>query len=130
MTGAGEVVFIRFPDAGHFVIGYDKWSVGGPVSDPIPCNDNSELEIEISLGSLYADRKPGPDWDEAALKRLRSTVRVRVNGRTVLNHTGESLPTTAAQIWIGENPIGASSCFEKFTGRIEQAIPVGPVRLR
>jgi len=130
VTGAGEVVFIRFPDAGHFVIGYDKWSVGGPVSDPIPCNDNSELEIEISLGSLYADRKPGPDWDEAALKRLRSTVRVRVNGRTVLNHTGESLPTTAAQIWIGENPIGASSCFEKFTGRIEQAIPVGPVRLR
>jgi len=130
VTGAGEVVFIRFPDAGHFVIGYDKWSVGGPVSDPIPCNDNSELEIEISLGSLYADRKPGPGWDQAALKRLRSTVRVRVNGRTVLNHAGESYPTTPAQIRIGENPIGASSCSEKFTGRIEWAIPVGPVRLR
>ncbi len=130
VTGAGEVVFIRFPDAGHFVIGYDKWSVGGPVSDPIPCNDNSELEIEISLGSLYGDRKPDPGWDEAALKRLRSTVRVRVNGRTVLNHAGESFPTTAAQIRIGENPIGASSCSEKFTGQIEQAIPVGPVRLR
>jgi len=130
VTGAGEVVFIRFPDAGHFVIGYDKWSVGGPVSDPIPCNDNSELEIEISLGSLYGVRKPEPGWDEAALKRLRSTVRVRVNGRAVLNHAGESFPTTAAQIRIGENPIGASSCSEKFTGQIEQAIPVGPVRLR
>lgn len=130
VTGAGEVVFIRFPDAGHFVLGYDKWGVGGPVSDSIPCNDNSELEIEISLGSLYADRKPEPGWDEAALERLRSTVRVRVNGRTVLNHTGESFPKTAAQTRIGENLIGASSCSEKFTGQIEQAIPIGPVRLR
>jgi hypothetical protein len=124
------VVFIRFPDAGHFVIGYDKWSYGGPVSDPIPCNDNSELELEISLGSLYSDRTPGPEWDEGVLKRLRSTVRVRVNGRTVLNHFGESYPTTPAQIRIGANALGASSCSEKFTGQIETAMPIGPIRLR
>jgi len=70
----------------------------------------------------------GPDLvlDEASLARLRSTVRVRVNGRTVLNHSGESYPTTPAQIQVGANPLGASSCSESLPARSSWHCRSGP----
>lgn len=129
-TGAGEVVFVKYTDAGQVQIGYDKWSVGGPVSAPFAVREGQVLEIEISLGALYgAGVFPAATVEAEALRRLRETVLVRVDGRVVLRHAGESFPAGREQIRVGVNGIGASSCAEKFSGEIKRVEYLGPVEL-
>jgi putative flippase GtrA len=130
-NGAGEIVYIKYGDGGNFQIGYDKWNFGGPISMPIAYREGHVLEVEISVGALYA---PGvfqatgieaPEW-----RRLSSTVQVRVDGRTVLRQVNESFPTNPEQIHVGLNGIGASTCAEKFTGELVAVETVGAAQLK
>lgn len=129
-AGAGEVVFIKYTDGGHVQIGYDKWSVGGPVSAPMAVREGQKLEIEMSLGALYgAGVFPVTAVEKEALQRLKETVLVRVDGRVVLRHAGASFPAGPEQIRVGVNGIGASSCAEKFSGEIVRTEFVGAAEL-
>ena len=130
-NGAGEIVYIKYGDGGSFQIGYDKWNFGGPISRPIAYREGRALEVEISIGALYA---PGVFQAEGIepreWRRLGATVQVRVDGRTVLRQVNESFPTKSEQIQVGLNGIGASTCAEKFTGEIVAVETVGATRLK
>jgi hypothetical protein len=118
--GAGDIIFVRYVDASHVVFGYDHWSKGGPLSEPIPLDYAATHTVEIQLGSLFPS-EDDPAWlalPEAAKAAARDTVVIRLNGRTVLTHREKAYPSTAAEILTGLNSIGATTCERLFTGRI------------
>ena len=128
--GAAEIVYLKYVDPGHVQIGYDKWGVGGGLSAPIAVPDSRPLEIEVSLGSLYgAGVFPTATAEGQMLKRLQSTVLVRVEGKMVLRQASEGYSVDLKQIHVGCNPIGASTCAELFSGKIERLEFLGAAKL-
>lgn len=130
-TGAGDFVFVRYVDATHVQFGFDHWGVGGAVSEPIALDNSRVHAVEIRMGSFYpesADRRWG---DTPAPVRTRRTkhMELLLDGRVVLSAPLPSHPTTRAEITVGLNRIGGSSCGEKFTGDIlavERLSPAHP----
>jgi hypothetical protein len=43
---------------------------------------------------------------------------VTVDGATALEHVGDAYPATAAQVFVGANPIGGSTCEPEFHGQM------------
>ena len=106
-TKAAEIVFVKYPDAEHGQIGYDKWGIGGQVSGPIPVRAGQAREIEVSLGSLYgAGVFPLETAEAEVMRRLRETVLVLLDGRVVLKQASESFPAGNEQIRGGVNAVG------------------------
>ncbi len=128
-TGAGEFVFLRYPDPGHVRVGYDRWGYGGPVSEPVAIAPGQDIEVEVSLGALYPEA-PAPGWDPAAWSRLRSTVRIRVNGQVALQAKSESYPTRPDQVFPAANPIGGSTAAGRFSGEVRRIERIGPLRMK
>ena len=128
-SGAGEIVYIKFPDEKHFQIGYDKWNFGGPISIPVICDDAMELELEISFGALYAPTEPSFKSDSSAHQNPKNqALLVRANGCVILNYFVESYATSLRQIRFGENYIHASTCSERFTGEVIRVDRIGFIK--
>lgn len=131
-TGEADIIYVQYADESHVLIGYDHWGRGGPVSAPIPVDYSAIQTIELELGSLFP-AELDPAWGDrpaAARAAAHETIRVRVNGHTVLAHHDRAYPTQPAGIMAGLNPIGASTCDPVFTGRIllqERLWPDSPV---
>jgi len=120
-AGAADIIYLKYTDLEHVQIGYDQWGLGGDLSSPIAVQNGRALEIEISLGSLYGDGVfPIKNVAVEVLKRLRSSLQVRVDGRVVLRQRSESFPARSDQIQVGLNLVGASTCTEVFSGKIER----------
>jgi hypothetical protein len=93
-------------------LGFDRWGVGGTLSDPIEIDSAAAHRIEVTMGSLYPD---APSADQPPLSRGRKVV-VTMDGRTVLPADQPCYPSLPCELYIGENPIGGSTCGERFTG--------------
>ena len=119
-AGKGDLVFIKYTDPRHVQFGYDHWGVGGGSSEPIAIDYSQPHEIEIGLGSLYAERKDA-SWmglPADVRERLRNQVTVRLDGVPVWQTNSPAYPSEPSDIRVGQNLIGASSCGERFTGEI------------
>jgi hypothetical protein len=117
---AGDLVFVHYENATHVRIGFDHWGRGGPLSDPIPVDYTTPQIVEIALGSLYppaADSwwKKFPGVDVHAVK---SRIAVSVNGRSALDAPLSTYESSAYDVTIGTNLLGASTCSTTFTGKI------------
>jgi hypothetical protein len=108
-SGAGDFIYVRYVDAAHVVIGFDHWGIGGVVSPPIEIAYGETHALTVTLGSLYPAG--------SALQAARQ-VRVTLDGRTVLSGAHDSYPSSSAEIEIGKNQIGGSTCGPSFSGRI------------
>ena len=129
--GAGDLVYIVYPDNEHVRIGFDHWGSGGPLSEPLAAPAGSSVELDVSLGCLYPPGDPQPaGMDPATQASFRKAVQVRLNGRIVLQHEAETFPAAADEIAVGRNPIGGSTCDPEFTGRILKVERTDPPRLR
>jgi len=106
--GAGDFVYVRYEGEGRVRFGFDHWGVGGALSAPIALDPAAAHRVVISMDSLYATA------DERAPHR----VEVRLDGRLVLDVNSPCHPARAPEWYIGENPIGGSTCGAKFTGRL------------
>jgi hypothetical protein len=120
ITGAADLIYVQYVDPTHVRFGYDHWSVGGPVSAPVPIDYAATHTVEIQMGSLYPPANDAGSTGLSAAQRetMRNAVIVRLNGETVLKHASPAYPATAGQIRVGENPVQASSCADVFMGRI------------
>ena len=109
VTGAGDLVYVRYLDPRHIQLGFDHWGIGGFTSAPIEVDYGQTHRLSITIGSLYA---PGsqPLWAER--------VRVLLDGRPVLEGQSPCHPSTANQIAIATNRIGGSTCGPRFTGQL------------
>jgi hypothetical protein len=106
-TGAGDFLYVRYVDAHHVRFGLDHWMFGGEESEPIELNYDLPHRLELLMDALRPPDQP-----------RTGQVRVRINGRVVLDTRSPSHPAGPEQIWIGRNPIGGSTTSERFTGRI------------
>jgi len=119
-TGRGDFAYIVYVDSQHVRFGLDHWGVGGALSEPLPLDYRLPHEIEISLGSLYPDEKD-PAWQGVApaeRAQLKSTMEIRLNGKSVLRAAMAAHPSTAAEITVGLNRIGGSNCDPAFSGEV------------
>jgi hypothetical protein len=108
-TGAGDFVYVRYVGDNKVRFGFDHWGVGGALGDPVAIDPAAAHRVEITMGSLYSGARSGP-----ATRR----VEVKLDGQTVLAADSPCHPTHPREWYIGENPIGGSTCGERFTGRL------------
>ena len=118
ITGAADVLYVRYLDESHVQVGLDHWGHSATVSEIITVQPRAEQKFIISLGSLLP---PGsdkiyhhyPDW-----ARLRQLLFVSLNGRTILEAPMEFHPARADQLIIGSNLAGGSVVGPNFKGQI------------
>jgi len=118
-TGAADFVYLVYRPDGHIQIGYDHWGVGGSVSEPVEVPAGEPVLVQVSLPALY--RSDSALWravDAATKAAMLSGVRVRVNGRKVLDVPVQAYPATPAEVYVAANPVGGSTCGPRFTGEI------------
>ncbi len=130
VTGAGDFIYIVYQDEHHVRLGFDHWNGIAVISDPIAIDYHAPHEIWISMGPLYPDISA-----EAAFKglgvadreRLRSGVRVALDGKTVISATTPAYPSLPAQVTVGTNRIGGSSADATFAGIIHFSGRMNPL---
>jgi hypothetical protein len=119
-TSKGDAVYVKYTNPGQIQFAYDHWGVGGTMSEPITVDYGRPHELEIGLGSLYPERKDAA-WmglPAEVRQRLRQRATVRLDGVAVWECQSPAYPSDPADIRVGENRIGASSCTTDFTGEI------------
>ena len=109
VTGAGDIVYVRYEDAKHVRICIDHWGFEIPASDLIPLDYGRPHRFEISMGSLYPPGGAGP---------RAQRVTVKLDGSVALDREVACYPSSTRQIQLGQNPIGGSFCGPSFSGRI------------
>ncbi len=112
LTGAGNIIYVRYLDAKHVSFGFDHWGIGAINGAPVEIDYGQSHRLEVTMGSLYA---PG------VREELRTLIRVKLDGKTVLEGKSPTHPSTPGQIRLLENLIGGSTCGPVFNGRM---IPV------
>jgi hypothetical protein len=130
VTGAGDFIYIVYEDEHHVRLGFDHWNGNAVISDPIAVDYHAPHEIWISMGPLYpensADSAP-KSVSQADRSRLRSGVRVALDGKTVISSTTAAYPSQTAQVTVGANKIGGSSADATFAGIIHFSGRMNPL---
>lgn len=110
-AGNGDFLFVRYVDATTIKFGYDSWGSGGPVSAPVKLAAGARHRLQIRMPALddidSRVRLPSPDQ-----------LRVLDNNTLLLDLKVQHCARDATAIWIGENPLGGSSCGPRFSGAI------------
>jgi hypothetical protein len=111
VTGAGDLMYVRYVDARRVAFGFDHWGVGGAESEPVAIDYDAIHRLEITLGSLY-----GPEVSLSDPRRKQ--VRVRLDGKIVFSAESPCHPTARNAVKLGENEIGGTYNRTEFTGKI------------
>ncbi len=112
VTGAGDFIYVQYLDAGHARFGFDHWSVGGKLGEPVPLDYRQPHRLEIEAGALSH-----PEGGAAPFP-----IRVVLDGRVVLEGQSGSYPVATGGVAIGRNPIGGSTCGPAFSGDMLSAL--------
>jgi hypothetical protein len=126
VTGAGDIVYVRYESDHRLRFGFDHWSVGGPVSELVEIDPDRIQEIVLSMGSML----PPPAGSEPyAYAILRRQCLIFLNGRQALKWFGQFYPARPSQILIGVNAIGGSTAGPRFSGVIIRIEPMPPANM-
>ena len=110
VSGAGDMIYVRYLDGSHVSFGFDHWGTGGFTGAPVEIDFGQNHRLEITMDSLYPPAlQPRP---------FSGRVRVVLDGTTVLEGTSPCYPTRLYEIRIGKNPLGSSTSGAIFTGLI------------
>jgi hypothetical protein len=109
VAGAGDLVYVRYVDPRHIVVGFDHWGIGGSVSEPIAVDYGQAHHMAVSMDSLYP-AGTAPRWT--------GIVRVTVDGEEALRAKWHCYPSGPDQITVARNAIGGSTCGALFTGHV------------
>lgn len=112
-----DFLYIFYKDERRIQIGFEHTSYGGPLSPPFEIDYDVPHELVIEMGSLYPPREH-PYWDTVPTEereRRKRTLRVRVDGRTILEGQVDFYDSSPGHIAVGRNPV--SEAFgRRFTG--------------
>lgn len=118
--GAADLIFVQYVDANHVRFGVDHWGYG-LVTGPLVEVDYAQIHtLSITLGSLFPSVdhefwKARPTGEHA---RLSQKLEIRLNDRVVLTATSPAHPSSASEVIVGRNDVGASNCARIFSGEI------------
>ena len=111
VTGAGDLLYVRYIDARRIAFGFDHWGVSGTESEPVMIDYDAIHRLEITMGSLH-----GPELVADDPRRRR--VQVRLDGKIVFSAESACHPAARSTVKLGENRIGGTYNRPEFTGRI------------
>ena len=126
-NGAGDFVYVAYLANNRIRIGIDHWAIGGALGDPIEIVPQQRHTITITSAALFPPESD-PYWaaltaDERA--SIRSTIRVEMDGQTVVEAPYCAYPSKPDEITVGSNRIGGSTCGAFFTGEIVSVSRLG-----
>jgi len=113
VTGAGDVLFVRYVDDRHVAFGFDHWGTGGPLGVPAELDFQRAHRLVVNMGSLHPT-EAGVAREDTKHRQLE----VVLDGVTVLSGYFDFHPARVEQVYFGANVIGGSTAVEKFSGRI------------
>jgi hypothetical protein len=105
-TGAADSVYVHYLAGGRISLGFDHWGAGGPVSAPLAVDYAQAHALEVTLGDGA--------WEQGGAGLLR----VRLDGRRVIESRAQFHPARAGEIVLGENPVGLSTSVPEFSGML------------
>lgn len=108
-AGAADALYVVYGEQ-TFQLGLDHWGGGGPLSEPIPLGYIHRYIIDYESSALQLGAKPPSNC----------RVRVRLDGRMVLDQDLPTHPPARNEFYLGKNPVGASGCAETFSGWVER----------
>ncbi|MES2696857.1 MAG: hypothetical protein V4773_25540 [Verrucomicrobiota bacterium] len=111
--GGGDFLVIEYGEADTVRFIFDHWGAGGVASEAVRVDWAKEQAIDVTMASLVA---VDDATKTAELKRGR--LRVVLNGAVAMEREVDFFPAEAAEVEIGRNRIGGSSCGVVFTGEI------------
>jgi hypothetical protein len=111
VTGAGDLLYVRYVDARRIAFGFDHWGVSGAESEPVAIDYDAIHRLEITMGSLHGTELAADD-------PRRRRVRVRLDGKVVFSAESVCHPTARSAVKLGENSIGGTYNRTEFTGQI------------
>lgn len=115
ITGAGDLLYVRYVDNDHVLFGFDHWGIGGFVSKPVKLEYGRTYRLEMTMGSLY----PPEDFDAGKLPaKLKELVLIKLDDDIVLQGQSPCHPTRPDEIRVGVNRIGGSTTGWDFFGKI------------
>lgn len=115
-TGRGDFIYLVYQDGSSIRLGFDHWSAGGTVSDPIPIDPTKPLEITLSMGPLHGPLSP----EQLAAWKVdpHRWLYAEVNGRVIWSREAEFHPAAPGSISLLNNYIGGSTAGIRFTGTV------------
>lgn len=116
--GRGDLLAIEYGEAGRVRFCFDHWGAALARSEPVAVDFSRPLEIRVAMESL---RPP------TVFRRDRLVVTglldVAIGGSSVWRERVEFFVVNPAEVAIGRNAIGGTSCGPEFTGVIAAAEP-------
>jgi len=123
-TGAGDFIYVVYSDPRHIRLGFDHWgTTAGTLSPPIEIDYHVPHEVWVSMAPLYPDLPRSPDSE---LGRIRSQVRIALDGQPVVTLEAKPYPSTPGQVTFFENRIGGSTADPKFSGVVQFVDRIAP----
>lgn len=119
-TGAADLIYVVYEDAGHIRIGHEHWGAAAVLSPPLAIDYARPHNVEISMGSVLPP-EGNAAWNGRSSdiqRALRQTVSVRLDGQEVFTERKETFAPWHGRAAIGRNDVSASSCAREFTGEI------------
>jgi hypothetical protein len=114
--GAGDFVYLEYGDAGQVRFAFDHWSGAGATSPTISLSRDAPHDVEIMLPSLFP-----PDPDIPLEAASSGTLTIHVDGVAVWTERVACYRPGVGQIFVATNPIGGTSCSERFSGSVLRA---------
>jgi hypothetical protein len=110
--GAADFLYVTYLAGNRLQFGFDHWGAGGTNGQAVSFDPGHlhRLEVETRSVSPSTVMQTGP-------------VRVKLDGVTVLDAVSANHPHSQAQIFVGSNPIGGSTCGPLFRGEIVDSRP-------
>jgi hypothetical protein len=115
-----DFIYVYYTDAQHIQFGFEHTSYGGALTKPpVPLDYATPHSLRIEMGSLYPPID-SPYYDGMGLpeiQALKRTLRVVLDGKTVLEGTYDFYDSSPGDVSLGHNPV--SDAFGlRFTGQI------------
>lgn len=120
-TGAGNLLSVEYLDPGTVRFAFDFWGHATRFSEPVRIDHARAHELEIAWGGF-----------EAVSGQTRRTavpsapLGVRVNGASVWEATVPFYVSEPEDMFVGREPLGATTCEAAFSGEIISATRGGP----
>jgi hypothetical protein len=112
-AGRGDLVFVTYLDADHVRFSHDHWGGALVTSPPVRIDYDGLHDLEIETSALRALAAPGPPPSAG--------LRLRLDGTEVMRADSPFFTPGRGEAWLGENPLGATTCEPRFGGTIVQA---------
>jgi hypothetical protein len=118
ITGAGDMLFIRYDAGGMARICLDHWGAPLTASEPFAVMAGERHNLVVSIGGLFPPAGSSLYLGDPRLAVDRGRVRVDLDGRRILSADRSSYPSRPEWITIGANFLGGSSVGTPFQGQL------------